>query len=355
MDRIAKIIVALCFCLFLAQASYAQDPTFSQFYTSTMFLNPAMAADGQDPNAIIANRIYTNSQLSQYRLTHFSGNYQFKIQPQVYGRRNKFDHNSGAGITAYQEATGANNLNTTGFFGTVAHSIQFSKAHYLALGIQAGYAQKKLSGDFDWGSEYVYGVGHDENIEGYIEDGEVGKGYFTLNAGMMWFYNQSKLKKYMRKHNFDAFAGFAAYNLNSPNISVTDNKTRLPLNFKLNGGLKFSVHPQVHVFPTFVYMRQNGNNHMNIGFYSNIKSQTAVYAKKAKMNFIGGLWYRLGDAVVPLIGVSMYDFKLLISYDINASKFKYKNRGKGAAEVSLKYTLHKTQEKYTRGLLYPSF
>lgn len=334
---------------------YAQDPTFSQFYSSTAFTNPAMTADGQDPNLTIANRSNTNDKFKEYRLTQATFNYQFKIMPSVYGRRNKFDHNSGSSLIFFQESNGAGLLNTNGVLAGLAHSLQLGKAHYFSLGLQVGYGQRKMKGDLNWGSQYEPGFGFNETIEGYLDGENPSKGYLMMNAGLMWNYNSSKLKQYMRKHNFDAFAGIAFYNLNSPNVSITDNKVKLPYNIKLNGGLKFSAHPQVLVFPHFVYMRQNANNHLNIGAYSSIKTKTSAYAKKSKFSVVAGLWYRLGDAIVPLVGAGMYDFKLLLSYDINISKVTYQSRGRGATEVTLKYSFHQDAKNYTRGVLYPSF
>jgi len=338
-----------------AQQVNAQDPTFSQFYSSTLFTNPAMAADGQDPSLTLANRSNTNDKFKEYRLTQATANYQFKFQPSVYGRRNKYDHNSGVALTFFQENNGAGSINTTGFLTTLAHSLQLGKAHYFSLGMQLGYGQRKMKGDLNWGSEYELGVGFNDGLEGYLEDENAHKDYMMMNAGLMWNYNSSMLKAYMRKHNFDAFAGVALYNLNSPNVSITNNKVKLPYNIKLNGGLKFAAHPQVHIFPHFVYMRQNGNNHLNIGVYSSIKTKSEAYAKKAKFSIIGGIWYRLGDAIVPLVGVGMYDFKLLVSYDINVSKVAYQSRGRGATEITLKYSIIQNAKNYTRGVLYPSF
>lgn len=354
MYKSIKISLSFFALVLMGGIASAQDPTFSQFYSPTMFLNPAMAADGQDFNVNVSNRYFTNSSFAEYNLAQVTGNYQFKIQPRVYGRRNKFDQNSGVSLTMFQESLGKGKMNTSGLFATLAHSVQVSKAHYLALGLQIGFAQKALNGDFNWGSEYVPGVGFDEELEGYIEN-EEDKTYLNMSTGLMWFYNSSRLKSYMRKHNFDAFVGVSAYNLNQPNISLSDTKAQLPINLKVNGGLKFAVHKQVHIFPNFVYMRQNGNNHLNLGTYSSIKTKSAVYAKKAKFSLIAGIWYRLNDAVVPLLGAGVHDFKLLVSYDINASKFAYQNRGKGAMEITLKYTLPQSKEKYQRGLLYPSF
>ncbi len=351
---IKKYILIALGCL-MALGSFAQDPTFSQFYSSTAFTNPGMAADGQDPSLTIANRSNTNDKFKEYRLTQVTANYQFKIKASVYGSRNKYDNNSGTSLTFFQENTGAGSYNTTGALATFAHSLQLAKAHYFALGMQLGYGQRKLKGDLNWGSEYEPGVGFNDGLGGYLEDENASKGYMMMNAGLMWNYNSSRLKAYMRKHSFDAFAGIAIYNLNKPNVSITDNKSKLPINFKFTGGLKFAPHPQVSIYPDFLYMRQNGNNHLNIGTYSMIKGKSSAYAKKAKFMAIAGIWYRLNDAVVPLVGVGMYDFKLMVTYDINASQVKYQSRGRGATEVTLKYSIQQNAKNYTRGVLYPSF
>ena len=50
---------------------------------------------------------------------------------------------------------------------------------------------------------------------------------------------------------------------------------------------------------------------------------------------IGGLYYRLGDAVVPMIGFELKNVRFTFSYDVTMSTLHYFNNYQGATEFSI--------------------
>ena len=50
---------------------------------------------------------------------------------------------------------------------------------------------------------------------------------------------------------------------------------------------------------------------------------------------IGGLYYRLKDAIIPMIGLQWKDIKATFTYDATMSTLKTYNNGRGAFEFSL--------------------
>src|SRR5205085_7335105 len=50
---------------------------------------------------------------------------------------------------------------------------------------------------------------------------------------------------------------------------------------------------------------------------------------------LGGLYYRSGDAVVPMIGFQWNNFKMNFTYDVTTSDLSNYNNGRGAVEFSL--------------------
>lgn len=223
------------------------------------------------------------------------------------------------------------------------------------MGIQGSFVNRKQGNNFEWGSQYVEDIGFDNSIE---TDGlpNLNKQFPTINAGIIWFMNNTNVQSFLQKLKFDAFAGISVSNLNRPNQSFYSNKeSRLPMNWKMHGGLKFSVNNQISVFPNILWVRQNLNNQLNIGAYASIKPKS-VNINDNSNNAIVGLWYRAGESVIASIGTQMSDFKVAVSYDFLASKkFSFKNRGKGALEISMKYTIPTSKEHLQRGYVYPSF
>mgnify|MGYP000866841817 CR=1 FL=1 len=351
------IYIILLFACFLN--SYAQDPGFSQYYAAPMYLNPAYAGDKQDLNISINSRTFTNSQIANYNLIQISSIIPIET-PFLYKTNTAPDHFSGGGISLYRESTGAEGeLNTLGLLGTLAHSIQVDRQHYVALGLQGGCIYKKQGDNFKWGSQYSENFGYDPSIIPSVDGlANLYTVFPTFNVGAMYFYNSGIVEDYFKKHDFDAYAGIAVYNVNRPNQSFFEQTdARLPMHYKVNAGLKYHATKQFALFPTFLYSSQNLNNQFNFGMYANIRTVKTIEAKKSVVNIIAGLWYRVWDSYITTIGFTWYDFKFALSYDLNASNLEYNNRGKGATEVSLKYSIPSKNrgDRYSRGLMYPSF
>lgn len=354
-----KKIYIIFIILSLGLHAVAQDPVFSQFYAANTFLNPAMTADGQGINGTVNSRFYTNPQIAGYSLNMASVTIPFQLSNFIYGPETRIDHRSGVAVSGYREATGSHGeLNTTGLIVTLAHCIQLQREHYLSLGMQGGFVYRNLGGDFEWGSQYLEEYGYDESVIPSLgEIDNLSKGFPTINAGIVYFYNSSAMQDYFKKFNFDAFIGFSAYNINTPNQSFFDSQdVELPLQFKLHGGLKYLTNKFFYLFPNVMWVRQNGDNQINVGMYSSIKTVKSRKDDSDAFNTIIGVWYRVGDSFITSFGVQIQQLKFAVSYDFNASSFTYNNRGKGAVEISVKYSIKNTGNvNMQRGLYYPSF
>ena len=54
-------------------------------------------------------------------------------------------------------------------------------------------------------------------------------------------------------------------------------------------------------------------------------------------SLVGGLHYRLKDAIIPSIAINYNKFRVGLSYDINISSLKTASHSKGGAEISIIY------------------
>ncbi|MFO7869420.1 MAG: PorP/SprF family type IX secretion system membrane protein [Bacteroidales bacterium] len=352
-----KYFLLYVLSMFTVLNCFGQDPIFSQYYTTPMYVNPAFAADKQNINFSINNRTYTSKQFDNYNLAQVTAIVPFSLDF-LYKSSSSLNHYSGTGISVYQESTGAHNeLNSFGALMTFAHSIQLYQQHYLALGLQGGYMRRVLGSEFDWGSQYSIDFGYDPSIVPSIDLADDFTQFATFGAGLQYFYTSSSVQEQFKQYGFDAYAGVSFFNVNRPDQSFfEDTETRLPMAMKVNAGIKYNAAKRLTITPTALWVRQNELNQINTGLYANIVTGDAKTVTKKNVIIIVGTWYRFGDSFITTLGCALYDFKLALSYDFNASNFEYNNKGRGAAEISLKYTLpNKDGEDYSRGLLYPSF
>lgn len=350
----SRIFFFVLIIVLSAKISNAQDAVFSQFYTASMFLNPALAADKQGINASFNNRTLTNQEISSYNLNQLTVIYPFRLTKFIYGPTTKFDHRSGLGLTVYREGTGDHaQLNTLGIVLSLAHSVQIAKEHYLGLGIQGGYIHKDHNNDFLWGSQYDPDNGYNPSLTPSVQDVlSLTSDFPVFNVGLVWFYKNSELKEYIRKFNVDAFAGISFYNVNTPNQSfIKGSESEVPVQMKLHGGLFYKASKIISIMPNMIWVTQNGNNQVNLGSYASFTTPDFALQEK-NIHALAGVWYRWGDSFIASIGSTIYSFTFAVSYDFNTSNFNYNNRGKGIIEFSLKYEMAPKKESLQRGLLY---
>jgi hypothetical protein len=94
---------------------------------------------------------------------------------------------------------------------------------------------------------------------------------------------------------------------------------------------------------SFVTSGQNGLSvlgsltSISVNGLNNITAGVAVRKSVDYFSITWGCWYRIGDAVIPYIGLSKSGFSLGISYDNTTSGLKSVSQNRNAFELSLTY------------------
>ena len=116
----------------------AQDPVFSQFYSTPLLLNPAFAGTSFAPRISASYRnqwpSVTNTGIA---FSTYAASYEQFI-PQV---------NSGIGIMILSDNAGDGLLRTTNFLASYAYRIAVNDDLQIKLGIEAGFRQYNLDWD----------------------------------------------------------------------------------------------------------------------------------------------------------------------------------------------------------------
>jgi hypothetical protein len=55
------------------------------------------------------------------------------------------------------------------------------------------------------------------------------------------------------------------------------------------------------------------------------------------LELYAGAWYRLGDALIPYMGIEVNHFRIGVSYDINTSTLRPASISRGGTELSIIY------------------
>jgi type IX secretion system PorP/SprF family membrane protein len=303
--------------------SMAQDPTFTQFYSNPVYLNPALAGSSGCP------RIALNYRNQWPQLT---GN--FITYAAAYDTYAK-NLSGGVGIMAMHDQQGQGTIQTSMIAGTYSYYLKVNRKFRIMFGGQAAYFQKYL----DW-NKLTFGDMIDPRRGFIYQTGDVPRGngshgFFDVSAGMVGFTK-----------NF--YFGVAAHHLNRPDESMILGDSRLPIritghmgaNIKLGQRGRYSSNTTL--MPNVIYQYQNGFQQFNIGAYLKYESFTI------------GAWYRNRDAFIVSLGITTEKFRIGYSYDLTVSQLG--GVSGGSHEISMGINLKcKKQMKDFRRISCPSF
>lgn len=318
-----KSIIVLLFLAVCVEAQ-AQDPSFTQFYSNPIYLNPALAGSTGCP------RIVSNYRNQWPQLT---GNY---ITSAVAYDSYVKSISGGLGIIALHDMQGQATIQTSMIGGVYSYNLKVNRKFSIMVGARAAYFQKFL----DW-DKLTFGDMIDPRRGFIYQTGDVPRGtgrrgFFDVSAGAVGFG-----KNY--------YFGIAAHHLNRPDESMILGTSRLPMRITGHAGAEIKLGQRgrytntTSILPNIIYQYQNGFQELNIG----------TYIKYG--DFTVGAWYRNRDAFILLFGVNFEKFKIGYSYDLTVSKLGNGISG-GSHEVSLGMNLKcRKKAKNFRKISCPSF
>lgn len=302
----------------------AQDPTFTQFYSNPVYLNPALAGSSGCP------RVALNYRNEWPQLT---GNY--VTYAAAYDSYFK-NISGGVGLIALHDVQGQGTIQTSMIGASYSNYLKVNRKFRLMFGAQAAYYQKYL----DW-SKLTFGDMIDPRRGFIYQTGDVPRGngrhgFFDVSAGIVGF-----------SKNF--YFGAAFHHLNRPDESMILGQSKLPIkitghlgaNIKLGQRGRYSS--TTFLSPNIIYQNQNGFQQLNIGAYLKYESFTI------------GAWYRNKDAFIMTVGINTDKYRIGYSYDLTVSQLGNGVSG-GSHEVSLGINLKcKKPARDFRRISCPSF
>lgn len=276
-----------------------QDPNFSQFYANRLYLNPAFAGTAKCP-----------------RLTLNYRNQWPGIDNSFITYAASYDQNidaisGGLGVQLMSDRAGEGVLSTTSAAFMYSYQFEVNRKFSIRAGFQGTVVQKAIDvsnlrfGDMiDARRGFVY-----QSQEQIPNDRII---YPDFSFGMLGFS-----EKY--------YFGFAVHHLTSPDEGLID-LSPLPQRITGHFGAKYSLgirRDDMFISPNVIYQSQGPAQEINLGLYV------------SKGPIVLGLWNRLSDAFIALVGVQTDDFKIGYSYDLTTSVLS--ERTAGSHEISFSY------------------
>lgn len=285
-----KKLITSIFAIALINVSYAQqDPQFSQNMHNKLFVNPAYAGSN---DAFCIGAIY------RMQWTGFDGAPKTGVLSLDGPIRSI---NSGIGLTVMTDKLGFEKT----FMAKLAYAYRFNvgATGKLGVGIDLGFIQKELSGDF---------VANDPNDPIIPYNGEKGSTIPDLGAGL--YYNNDNL-----------YVGISSSHILEPEVDLSTVNYIYARHYYGMIGYKFDLTPSLALTPS-IHAKYDGTTFQS-DFNANLHINDKIWV---------GASYRLEDAIVLMAGFKvLQNLKIGYSYDYNMSELNDYNNG--SHEIFLGY------------------
>jgi len=296
-----------------------QDIHYSQMYNTPLYINPAFTGNHECDFRAAANYRQQAASFTTPFTTYTAWG-DTRFYPGFTNRRGWF----GVGAHLYYDNAGDGDL--TKVQGTLlsAYSQGFNSDNslYGSLGVGLSYTNRTVNQ-----AKFIFGDNWDPNdlewdpINYPTAESLPSSSIFYLD------FNVGLSVHHMVNSNWMYEVGGSMSHVNKPKESFYGENNRLGRKFIAHATVQHIASENFLIKPEIYFIAHEGVTETLLG--SNI-----VYGA-LDLKLHGGLWYRLGRDLIPVLGIEYNKFALLFSYDINVSKQRVASNYQGGFEFSL--------------------
>lgn len=323
MTRQTKILL-LAFSLVTGISLQAQDLHFSQFFNSPLSTNPANTGFIPDADYRIGAQ-YRNQWSAvmtvPYKTISVFGDAQFF--------RDRLDNGwLGLGALILNDQAGSGSLTSTKIYGSLAYHQMLGLSSLVSAGFNIGWANKrinpsKLTFPDQFDGKFFDGTRISEAKNAVLINNNVS--YLDIHAGMNYAYFPDE--------NVYINGGYSIQHVNRPretffNDSSADGRISMRHTGFINAILK--LNDRIIINPNAYFSTQAKARELVVGINANYN-----LSESGEKQLLGGIYYRLGDAIVPMVGVQINKVQFAFSYDVTMSGLRNYNGYRGASEFSI--------------------
>lgn len=318
-----KLHILTLLALLVALSSRAQDPHFTQFFSSPLTLNPAFTGLFTGQYRVAANY---RSQWGSIATPFVTGT----VSADMGILKNIINPNDilGVGLLTMYDETGGGGLKTeyAALSASYQKSLDVSGNSTLGLGIQTALVQKRLDFSKLIFEDQLTSNGFDPSVPNgeYFPNSMIS--YPDFNVGLLFNDLVGKTSSF--------YVGGSYYHITQPRESFLGGKYQLHSRYTLHAGGTMSVDKNTQLYVSGLFMQQSGAQEEDLG------AALGLMVNNQPQNptiFYVGTWYRFDDAINPYIGLEFNNFQMGMSYDVNVSSLQSASLHRGGFEISLIY------------------
>lgn len=317
-----KFFIILLVILSAVIRAGAQDLHFSQFYNNPLLTNPANT--GFIPDADYRLGASYRNQYSNIISAPYNT---FSIYGDAQVLRNRIETGwLGLGGVILRDAAGAGRLTSTKAYASIAYHQMLGLSSLLTAGFNVGWANKRIDASKLTFPDQFDGKFFQAEMPTSVQLVNTNINYFDMQAGMNYAYFPTE--------NTFINAGYSIHHVNHPKETFFAddgsgfNRIAIRHIAFLNG--IFRVADNVIVNPNVYYTRQAAASELMFGL-----NGAYNLTERGEKQFLAGIYYRYGDAVIPMVGLEVNNIRFTFTYDVTMSSLNKFNHYLGASEFNV--------------------
>lgn len=316
-----KRILNTALLLGLGLCIRAQDLHFSQFFNTPLTTNPANT--GFIPDADFRIGAHYRNQWSSVMSTPYKTISAFADLQLM---RDRLENGwLGLGAVILNDQAGTGSLRSTKIYGSIAYHQMLGLSSLLSAGFNIGWATKSIDQTKLKFPDQFDGKFFDNTLPTSVVLTTNDVSYLDVHAGINYAY--------FPQENVYFNAGYSIQHVNRPKetfFSDNSNNGRIPMRHTgfVNG--IFKLNDRVIVNPNAYFSTQARATELVLGMFANYN-----LGENGGKQLLAGLYYRLGDAVIPMVGFEIRNIQFAFSYDVTLSGLSKFNGYRGASELSI--------------------
>jgi type IX secretion system PorP/SprF family membrane protein len=330
--------------MLITSSGFSQDLRFSQWFNSPLTTNPANTGFIPDADFRIGAN-YRSQWISvmdvPYKTISIFGD------AQIFRDRIETGW-LGVGGVILRDVAGSGNLTSTKVYGSLAYHQMLGLSSLLSAGFNVGWANKRIDPTrLKFPDQFNQATGFfDAGIPTNVAFNSTSIGYADVQVGLNYAYFPSP----------DVYVngGFSVHHINRPRetfFAETGFDNRLSPRYIGFVNASVKLNEQVIVSPMAYYTNQATASELVGGLSANYN-----LSGDGETQVIGGMYYRVGESLIPLIGFQWKNFRMSFTYDVTTSSLSQYNNSRGAIEFSLmKHGFYSEGQGNLRQSLCPTF
>ncbi|MFL5762848.1 MAG: PorP/SprF family type IX secretion system membrane protein [Bacteroidia bacterium] len=342
-----KIIFILSVCT--ADLLIAQDLHFSQYSETPCLVNPALTGTLYAVRASMIYRDQWRSVAVPYKTYNTGVEIRFKTSDwQKNGTRNKLTRvykkgfsRFAAGLSVTSDRAGNGNMGLTQGNLALATFVPVDEKNTLSVGLLGGIVQRHLEIDkLSFPDQYDGKGGYSQSISSGENSPLRNFSYPDLSAGIMWGFKRNN-EIVGGNNQVRSNLGFSVFHVNRPYLQfVANSNDRLSIKYILHADLLFEVpNTNIAILPSIVGTRQNTSTEiltaLSFKYYLADDSKYTGTKKRSAVSI--GAGYRSADALLFMGTLEYERYAIGISYDYTISRLISPSKGRGGAEIFLRF------------------